>query len=333
MLTGDLVDLIESIYALESSDREWLAGIAGRARTVFGEHDVGAYGLTYDASDVTDCRFSTVVFAGVQSPELRRILSADTPAAFRASPTDVEAIFRRTPYGPSRALPATGPVRKIIERQTRIGVEILGLNGVNVDGRGAHVGVLVPVRAAGRSVSPELLARVSSHLAAAYRLRARVRSGSRPERAEAILRPDGTIDHAEGPAKLSGAREELARAAIRIDRLRSSSRRRDPQRAIETWKALVDARWSLVDHFEKDGTRYLLAQRNDPEVAHIALLSERERQVVALAAIGHHDKMIAYELGISGSTARVLLSRAARKLGARTRAELIAAHQRAARRQ
>ena len=55
----------------------------------------------------------------------------------------------------------------------------------------------------------------------------------------------------------------------------------------------------------------------------IGSLSERERQVVGYAKLGHHDKLIAYELGISHSLVRVLLGRAASKLGASTRDELI----------
>ena len=100
----------------------------------------------------------------------------------------------------------------------------------------------------------------------------------------------------------------------------------EPDRAVARWRALVDARWSLVDHFESDGKRFVLAQRNDPSVGPLALLTPRERQVVALAAMGHANKMIGYELGISVSTAGVLLSRAARKLGAPSRAALVQAY-------
>jgi DNA-binding CsgD family transcriptional regulator len=326
---GRVVELVEAIYALESDEGDWLRNIAAKARSAFGGPALGAYGLTYDASDVRDCRFSPVALVDVDNPVLRRMLSDESPAAFRESPDAVEAVFRKTPYGPSRALPWTGIVRQISERQTRMGFEILGLNGVNVDGRGAHIGVLMPLPI--RRVSPEILARVSSHLSAAYRLRARLGVPSTPEQAEAIVRPGGKIEHAVGAAKLPEARAALARAAVRIDDLRTATRKRDPERAIEAWKVLVTARWSLVDHFERDGARYLLAQRNDPAPGPIGLLSKRERQVVALAALGHHDKMIAYELGITGSTARVLLSRAARRLGARNRAELVARYEQAMR--
>jgi DNA-binding CsgD family transcriptional regulator len=53
-------------------------------------------------------------------------------------------------------------------------------------------------------------------------------------------------------------------------------------------------------------------------------LSARERQVLASVARGRSNKEIAHELGVAHSTVRVLLARAAHKLGAQTRDELVA---------
>ena len=52
-------------------------------------------------------------------------------------------------------------------------------------------------------------------------------------------------------------------------------------------------------------------------------LSKREHQVATRIAAGRSSKEIAYELGITESTVRVLLARANRKLGARSRKELV----------
>jgi DNA-binding NarL/FixJ family response regulator len=85
---------------------------------------------------------------------------------------------------------------------------------------------------------------------------------------------------------------------------------------------MVAAQWTLVEE-ERDGRRHLLARRNDPAAPGPEQLSERERQVVSFAVLGHHDKLIAYELGVSHSTVRVLLHRARRKLRVESRAELV----------
>jgi DNA-binding CsgD family transcriptional regulator len=111
-------------------------------------------------------------------------------------------------------------------------------------------------------------------------------------------------------------------AAVAIDRARGKLRRVDVDEALGEWKGLVDGRWSLVDKFDRDGKRFVLARRNEPGVRTLSPLSDRERQVVAYVALGHSNKLIAYELGIADSTVRVLVARAARKLGARTREEL-----------
>lgn len=321
----DPVALIEAAYDIETPAPRWLHALAQSARRTLGLRNIGAYALTYDASDVSRCVFEAFACDGIEGRPLLRLLRDEMPALYRSEPTVVDAVFRRTPYGPSRRLPLTGAVAEGRMRLVRLGVkDILGLNGVNVDGRGAHVGVLLPAHAPA-SIPSDLLARLSSHIAASFRLRARLGTHPALQRAEAVLTTRGTIEHATGAAKLREARAALAEAAARIERLRGPVDRRDPERAVARWRALVDGRWSLVDHFEQDGKHYILAERNDPEPAPFALLTARERQVVALAALGHANKMIGYELGISVSTAGVLLSRAARKLGVRSRSALVEA--------
>jgi DNA-binding CsgD family transcriptional regulator len=45
--------------------------------------------------------------------------------------------------------------------------------------------------------------------------------------------------------------------------------------------------------------------------------------VVQHALLGHRNKVIAYDLGLAASTVRVLIARAAAKVGARSRQELL----------
>ena len=52
-------------------------------------------------------------------------------------------------------------------------------------------------------------------------------------------------------------------------------------------------------------------------------LTKREQQVVSVLLQGHSNKEIAYELGLAAATVRVLMVRAARKLGASGREDAI----------
>ena len=131
---------------------------------------------------------------------------------------------------------------------------------------------------------------------------------------EAVLHPDGRVAHAVGPATSRSARDRLSTAARAMDRARGPLRRRDPDEAVEIWRGLVAGRWSLIDHFDSDGRRYLVAHRNDPTTSDPRALTERERQVLGYADLGRSNKMIAYELGLSPSTVAVLLGRARAKL-------------------
>jgi len=66
----------------------------------------------------------------------------------------------------------------------------------------------------------------------------------------------------------------------------------------------------------------ILEQRLPP-TGSLELLTVRERQVVACLAAGHSTKEVAFALGIADATVRVLLARAAGKLGVHSRGELL----------
>ena len=161
-------------------------------------------------------------------------------------------------------------------------------------------------------------ARVSAHVAAGLRLHRKLAAMQTPAAsvasADAILTPGGRVEHVQGSATSATARDSLQAGARAIERARGPLRRRDPSEAIEVWRGLVAGLWSLVDHFDTDGRRYLVAHRNDATTIDPRALTERERQVVAYADLGQSNKLIAYQLGLSASTVGVHLGRAREKL-------------------
>lgn len=184
------------------------------------------------------------------------------------------------------------------------------LNAVDADFRGAVVGWTVPTETS-LSTHPRY-ARLAAHIATGRRLKASI------EEVEAVLAPDGTVLHAELPAQ--GARDRLREAARAIDRARLSGT--DPDEALELWSGLVDGRWSLVDRFESDGRRLLVARRNDPRRIDPRALTAMERAVLPYAAMGHPNKVIAYELGLSETSVANHVASVVEKLGLPSRAAL-----------
>jgi len=166
--------------------------------------------------------------------------------------------------------------------------------------------------------------RLAAHLSAGARLRRSLPGAGADlaDGADAVLSPAGAIAHAEAPAQGRGARESLRLAARAIDRARSKARPNEDE-ALELWQGLVAGQWSLVDRFDTDGRRYLVARRNEPDVKDPRALTLRERHVLAYAAMGHPLKLIAYSLGLSLSTVSVNRRNAMRKLGIANHAEIV----------
>jgi len=167
--------------------------------------------------------------------------------------------------------------------------------------------------------------RVAVHLAAGLRLREALTAAGRPpilDSADAILDPDGNCVHARGAATSASARERLREAAKAVDLASGRLGREQPEEALELWTGLFAGRWSLLDTFDSDGRRFLVAFENDPQTAEDRALTRRERQVAALAAFGQTEKLIAYSLGLEPSTVQTHLQRALSKLGVGSRLEL-----------
>jgi DNA-binding CsgD family transcriptional regulator len=196
----------------------------------------------------------------------------------------------------------------------------LGVVAGNVSGHGCifFTGVVAASRLAPRDKA--LWSRIAVHLATGYRL-----ALQRETPTDAVLSPAGKLLHLEsGVDAHQGA--SLSTATRAIDRARSKLRRTDPERALALWKGLVEGQWSLVDQFDHDGRRYVLAKRNTPAARPWRLLTDREAQVVAHAAEGQTHKLIAYQLGISTGTVALDLARARAKVSARSLLDLVAAY-------
>jgi DNA-binding CsgD family transcriptional regulator len=304
---------LEAAYAWEREDGPWLQGVVDAAVEAWGAV-VWGFAAIYDASDIHRLRTHGTAFAAGRPPPqpfLRRLQALP--------PEFVARTYRGKRSGFTRKLGAHQP--PMYEELEDFGSsDIFALNGADAEGVGC--GVALGTASSRISFQDErMLQRLAIHLTSAYRCRRRLKDQVALDAAEAILDPNGRLLEARGPARTAAARASLCQAVTSIESLRA---RKVFDEELAGWPPRVQTRWTLVDAFSKDGTRYVVARENLAWAEGLEALTERERQVVASAAAGKRNKEIAYELGVAHSTARVLLARACARLGVRSRENLLA---------
>lgn len=209
----------------------------------------------------------------------------------------------------------------------------IGVTALDPNGRGVHIIAPVPETMTLSRAERDQWQMLAAHLSSGLRLREAVSKAlpetqteaeSLPCGADAVLDPKSFgVTEAVNDAQLPESLQALRDAAVRIDRARGKLRRGDPQEALKIWWALLQGRWSMVEWFDSDQRRYILALPNAPRVFDPRGLTKRESQVVAYAALGDSHKLIAYRLGISRSRTSNALSSAMRKLGVKSQAQLV----------
>ncbi len=315
----DWIGFVESAYALEPGLGDWLGGIAARAAPLLDE----GFGLTALAFRLGPERVEIEEAGTHGGPEnLREIaLAANRTAANPA----LDLVYRASaPVATLSEIFATRPETLAIVREASAGAfrDTLGMVAHAGSGRGiAITAPLAEVR--GMSLGERSRwTRAALHIAAAYRLRLALESTSLDAPSvEAVLDPNGRIADARASARSRSARETLREAVRRTERARGAERRQ-PDAALGLWTGLVRGRWSLVDHFDADGRRFVVAHRNPPGSGDPRGLTSRERDAAEQLGLGYAPKEIAYALGLARSTIDNALARARRKLGLAGIAEL-----------
>jgi len=126
------------------------------------------------------------------------------------------------------------------------------------------------------------------------------------------------------PQRGKGLPPELVRAAaLRADRSERVPRYDEADSALRLWEGLLSGQWTLLDWFDSDGRRLIIAKRTERQSDESRGLTKRQREVAIHAARGESSKCIGYHLGISPSRVSALLKVAMVKLGVRTKAQLV----------
>lgn len=317
MKSIDLIGVIELAYDRANDEQAWLAEVTRLVAPAFGgPNAAGVTSYVFDLSDERHIRLGTTTGVGDlrkrEDFERQHEIGSRYGPVQRAYDCDMYTLLSRA-VGASEA-------KESILAAGMIGDDAVGLRANATPSSG--IILTTQVRAGHRLRERELWTRIAAHLGAALRLR-RLKAEASPDSAPAVLSPNGRLER--GNRDAIAARATLGSAAKAIDRARGKLRRLDPDAAAALWRTMVREEWSLVDWYDRDGKRFLLAQENRVPSRLKHTLTPREEQVVACAAMGHSNKLIAYDLGLATGTVAVLLGRAARKLGVSGRVALVRA--------
>ncbi|MFT3710135.1 MAG: LuxR C-terminal-related transcriptional regulator [Archangium sp.] len=318
-----LLDCLAAGYRLDLDHASYVKQLVDLAVPLL-DVGLGVIGYTYDATNPGNPVIDTFVNSDLFDPAwlppfYESLAKAQVDVPRSDHPTGFQA------WGSMRCGQASQieGMRDILPHFRHIGgsTDSFAVNALDASGRGLWLGAPLPTTKKIPDARVTLFTRFASHLTSAYRIRRT--HGPKPPPRAAVMSPRGKLLHAEGDS-IAGARDELRDATLAFDHARTRKMRDDVELATRTWKPLIESRWALLDEFDTDGKRFVVAVENAPPTrARTKELSERELQVLTAAHFGHSNKVIAYELGLAASTVRVLLHRAAQKLGAKTREQAI----------
>jgi len=308
------IDLVEAAYSLQADDPSWLRSLAETATPVL-DRGLGVGAAVLRAPPGAPMEFLDYV----QPSESLREADSAAMAELSGNPQAL-AMLRRSPITFSSVAESLGPAARQYLPANGDSQPICDMIGLMAqDGEGYAVDLFAPSRTVERTTSGEreTWKRIGTHFAAALRIRRRL--GQAPS---ALFRATGRLADATGLTGGVDRRETLRQAVLARERARGPLRRRDPEEALSVWKGLVAGRWSLVDRWDTDRSRFIAVVENAPRAPDPRSLTEREHAVANYAALGASNKEIAYILGIATSTVGVLLKLAVRKLGCSRRTDI-----------
>ena len=314
----DWISVVEAAYALEGDVESWGVRILEALAPLWPALSVLAGCIFRRVGDEVEIERTLARSHASADAVIRGVVGAAgarLPASLVFRPSaDFASLCEQVP---DRADAVEAAFRRLTRGRFADGCGGIAHSG---DGRAIALGAAVRERRPADAVTRARWQRAASHLGAGLRLMCALH----PEPPEAILEPGGRVRDARGPAQTASARELLRVAARRVDSARSRAGRSDADAALASWEGLVAGRWSLVDHFESDGRRFVVARRNELSVPDPRGLSQSEAQVAQLLALGQSQKQIAYTLGLSPSSVSRRIQSGVRKLRVRSRAELAA---------
>lgn len=319
----DWITLVEAAYRLAGDQLAWLQNLSDSAVPLLNRGSGVAAQIVRNRPG--DIQLEDVVVSGdpAMIETIRATIGSASPEAidltYRSgitAGTMSENVFAKVPGAAEAFWNGTG-------RCFRDAMGIVAYTGI---GRVVALNAPLTELTAMTKRERQRWSRIAAHVGTGLRLRYRLGAADplKDGATEAIFEPDGRPQEAREAADSRKALDVLQRAVARYESARGRLRRTDPDQALQLWQALVQGRWSLVDHMDTDDRRYIVAVRNPPGMEDPRGLTVREQQVAELLGAGRNSKETAYLLGVSTSAVNNAAARVQSKLGLRSRGELVA---------
>ena len=314
------IETVESAYRLDGTETEWLDAVLAALRPDL-DTGCGVYGFT--GNDALPNLDASPAFA---QRELDPGYAARLVEVNRDAPPEVGDLLKRQLVTCGGVIETLGPSHPIVKSYLRIMKPIGVTDGFSLfaqDAQGGNVTLAAPSRNA-VSIAPRVRGiwrRVGLHVASSLRLRRKLETQATVR--DALLDPSGKVqDATKSVASDRSARAALVRAVAEMEKARSGAMRASPDRALALWQGLVAGEWSLVDHWERGGRRYLAAYRNRPELRDPRALTGTECATLKYLALGASNKDICFALGLPPGTVSSAVTKVMKKLGVKRRVDL-----------
>lgn len=305
----DAIAVVREVYGLSGSLDEWAQRVT-QAYTDQLPTGRGAFSVLFRQTNKMDVVETYLAGAHPIHIKLTQLASK--------LPTSGEVCSRGV-GGFARDLYADSGIFALLSKEGLVGLNSLTANGPDEVGGG--FAVACPHRTGDMGERERLFAhKLWPHLGAGLRLRKQLAATGGPT-VEAVMRPDGRVLDARGPAQDAEARDALRRSVAKMDRSFARTARGETP-AENLLDALVEGRWSLVETFESDGRRNVCAYANPPGVLDPRRLTAREREIATGAAKGWTQKRIADDLGVSPAHVCTTLATVVAKLGLRKASQI-----------
>ena len=324
---AQLAAAVDAVFALEADDHGWLRGVVSALIQLSGpEHQ--CLGFFYDAASDRELQLRNVCVASA-SLELEPAWLEFTA---KEKLDGLKSMIRNLPVGWAWTAASSNLGSLQPELARNDWANLIKINCGDPSGIGCLL--LIGCRPGEfRPLLPAELAmyqRLAGHLVTAFRCRRRLGAAASSPAADSAQHASARHRRAHPSHGMSDATAASTRIAQQRVRTVADSTVHAHRQSLVWQKALkglqpsVGARLTLVDTFEESGSVYVVAREGEACAKGIDTLTERERQVVEFATLGFTNKEIGYALGISDATVRVLMARAAGRVGVHTRRELLA---------